>query len=41
MVIPPQYEKASSFDEGLAWVTMDGRSGYIDPTGIFVWREGE
>ncbi len=36
VVIPARYEDASNFNEGLAWVTINGRRGYIDKTGTLV-----
>ena len=41
MVIPPMFERARTFSNGLAYVTLDGRPGYIDTDGAFVWRQGE
>ena len=38
-VIPPQYDKAASFHDGLALVEKDGRLMYIDHSGAVVWEE--
>ncbi|MCC6778792.1 MAG: WG repeat-containing protein [Hyphomicrobiales bacterium] len=35
-VIPPRFEQAMRFSEGLAAVRIDGRFGYIDPRGEIV-----
>ena len=36
IVIPPRFESAQRFSEGLASVALDGRRGYIDATGELV-----
>jgi len=36
LAIPPLFEGARHFSEGLAGVTLDGKDGYIDTTGAFV-----
>jgi hypothetical protein len=33
VVVEPQYDRAETFAEGLAWVEKDGKGGYIDPNG--------
>jgi len=33
IVIPPKYDRAGNFEDGLASVESDGRSFYIDKTG--------
>ena len=38
-VIPPQYDRAASFSDGLALVEKDGRLMYIDHSGAVVWEE--
>ena len=38
-VIPPAWDKASSFRDGLALVEKDGKLAYIDHAGIVVWQE--
>ena len=38
-VIPPQYDDASSFRDGLALVEKDGKLMYIDHSGAVVWKE--
>ena len=38
-VIPPQYDKAASFSDGLALVEKDGKLMYIDHSGAVVWEE--
>ena len=38
-VIPPQYDDASSFRDGLALVEKDGKLMYIDHSGAVVWEE--
>jgi hypothetical protein len=35
VAIPPNFEKAYTFSEGLARVVMNDRTGFIDPTGKF------
>ena len=36
MVIPAKYETVWSFSEGLAWVEIDGKYGFIDKTDTMV-----
>jgi hypothetical protein len=36
-VIKPAFDGAEPFVEGLALVEKDGKKGYIDRTGRFVW----
>ena len=38
-VIPPQYDSAASFSDGLALVEKDGKLMYIDHSGAVVWEE--
>ncbi len=38
-VIPPQYDSAASFRDGLALVEKDGKLMYIDHSGAVVWEE--
>ena len=38
-VIPPQYDKAASFSDGLALVEKGGKLMYIDHSGAVVWEE--
>ena len=38
-VIPPQYDSAASFSDGLALVEQDGRLLYITHDGTVVWEE--
>ena len=38
-IIPPQYDDASSFRDGLALVEKDGKLMYIDHSGAVVWKE--
>ena len=38
-VIPPQYDSAASFRDGLALVEQDGKLSYIDHDGTVVWEE--
>ena len=38
-VIPPQYDYAESFRDGLALVEQDGKMLYIDHDGTVVWEE--
>ena len=38
MVIDFQYDTANSFSEGLACVTKDDKTGYIDNTGKYVYE---
>jgi hypothetical protein len=39
MVIPPTFASAQSFSGGLALVSLeDGRQGYIDKSGKYVWQ---
>jgi hypothetical protein len=33
IVIKPQFDFAESFSEGLAWVSISGKDGYINKTG--------
>src|SRR5262245_4290036 len=35
VIVPPQFEKAGEFSEGLAWVYQNERFGFIDMTGKF------
>ena len=37
VVIKPAFESADPFVEGLALVEFDGKKGYIDRSGKFVW----
>lgn len=39
MVIPPDWDKAGSFRNGLALVEKDGKLNYIDHNGAVVWQE--
>ena len=39
MVIPPIWEAASGFRDGLALVEKDGKLAYIDHSGAVVWEE--
>jgi hypothetical protein len=36
LVIPPRFEDAQSFSQGLAGVKLNGKWGYIDKTGVMV-----
>jgi len=38
LVIEPQFDNAGDFDGGLAQVEVQGRLGYIDHTGRYVWN---
>ena len=38
-IIPPQYDDASAFRDGLALVEKDGKLMYIDHSGAVVWEE--
>ena len=38
-IIPPQYDKAAGFSDGLALVEKDGQLMYIDHSGAVVWEE--
>lgn len=38
-VIPPQYDSADGFRDGLALVEKDGKLSYIDHDGTVVWEE--
>ena len=38
VVIEPQFDNAGDFDSGLAQVEVQGRLGYIDHTGKYVWN---
>ena len=38
-IIPPQYDSAENFREGLALVEKDGKLMYIDHDGTVAWRE--
>ena len=38
-VIPPRYDSAGSFRDGLALVEKDGKLMYIDRSGTAVWKE--
>ena len=38
-VVPPQYDSADSFRDGLALVEKGGKMMYIDPRGGVVWQE--
>ena len=38
-VIPPQYDSANNFRDGLALVEKDGKLMYIDRSGAVVWEE--
>ena len=37
MVIPPRFDEAYGFDQGVAAVVQDGVAGYIDTDGRRVW----
>ena len=37
IVIPPKFDEAWVFTDGLAGVVVDQQIGYIDGTGEFVW----
>lgn len=37
IVVAPEYEWADDFDQGLARVEMDGRSGYVNTSGQLIW----
>jgi len=39
MVIAPQFDGGSTFEGGLASVTLDGKMAYIDTKGRVVWKE--
>ena len=34
---PPQYDNAYDFSDGLAMVVKDGKMGYVDRTGTYVF----
>jgi WG containing repeat len=36
MIIPPRFDTAEPFSDGLAVVSADDQFGYIDPTGTYV-----
>ena len=38
-VIPPQFDMAAGFRDGLAQVEKNGKLKYIDPSGAVVWEE--
>jgi hypothetical protein len=38
MAIPPQYDSANGFSEGLAPVWIGDKWGWIDKTGKYVWE---
>jgi hypothetical protein len=38
MIIPLVYDKADSFSDGLAHVTLNGKDGYIDTKGTQYWE---
>ena len=38
MVINPQFDEAESFANGLARVKMDGRFGYVNASGKYIWN---
>lgn len=37
IVIEPVFDRVSSFRNGLAWVDIDDKRGYIDRTGKYIW----
>ena len=39
VVINPRFDEAWDFSEGLAWVEIGGKGGYINKEGKMVWRE--
>lgn len=38
VVIQPQFHFASSFSNGVAFVAIDGKPGYIDKAGHYIWK---
>jgi hypothetical protein len=38
LVIPPTFDRVGPFTEGFASVTVDGRKGYIDRRGNYLWE---
>ena len=36
-VIEPNFDEAGGFTDGIARVTRDGKSGWIDKSGKYVW----
>lgn len=39
LVIPVQFSHCSPFRHGLAWVRAGSQWGYIDKSGVYVWRQ--
>ena len=37
-LVPPVYDHAGPFQDGLAYVDIDGKIGYVDTHGHFVWQ---
>jgi len=37
-LVPPQFDHVGPFEGGLAYVAVDGKFGYVDTQGQFVWK---
>ena len=38
MIIEPEFDNAFAFSNGIAEVWVEGKQGYIDKLGRFVWN---
>jgi hypothetical protein len=38
LVIKPQFEIASDFTDGIAMVLVEGKRGYINKAGEYIWK---